>query len=192
MAGFLLALPLVTALPAAVAVGRSLDGWLREDSTTVFTSTFREFAVTWRRTLPLGAIVVVVVGFLAFDGWFLWAQVTGGTSGLAVAIGAASVPVAISVALMLLALPAAASRNRDGTAKEWLIEAGYLVTTRPLRAMILLALTIAALLTLALVPTVIPFFGFSVPVYLSLTSLGGSGPHAAGAARPPATQGSEE
>lgn len=183
VAGLLLALPLVTALPAAIAVGRSLDGWLREDSTTVFTSTFREFAATWRRTLPLGALGAVVVGFLVFDGWFLWAQVTSGTSGLALAIGAASVPVAISVALMLLALPVAASRNRDGTAKEWLIEAGYLVTTRPLRATILLVLAVAVLVTLVLVPTVLPFFGFSVPVYLALTSLGGSAP------TPPARRG---
>lgn len=173
VAGFLLALPLVTALPAAVAVARSLDGWLREDSTTVFTSTFREFAATWRRTLPLGALSVVVVGFLVFDGWFLWAQLTSGTSGLGLAIGAASVPVAISVALLLLAFPVAASRNPEGTTREWLAGAGVLVTTQPLRATVLLVLAVALVVTLALLPTLLPFFGMSLPVYLALSSLGG-------------------
>ncbi len=175
-AGFFLALGVVTALPAAVAATRSMDGWLREDSTTVFTSTFREFAATWRRTLPLGVLAAVVVAIVTVDILFLWAQVTEGTSGLALAIGAATIPVAISVAMMLLAVPVAASRNQDGTVREWLIEAGYLVTRRPFRATVLLALTIAFALTCILLPTIIPFFGLSVPVYLALTSLGGPTP----------------
>lgn len=171
-AGFILALPLVTALPAAVAAARSMDGWLREDSTTVFTSTFREFAATWRRTLPLGVLTAVLVAILTVDVLFLWSQLATGTNGLALAMGAATVPVAISVALMLLALPVAASRNRDGTARQWLVEAAYLVTSRPLRATILLALSAAVTLTCVLIPTLVPFFWLSVPAYLALTSLG--------------------
>lgn len=172
LAAFLLALPLVTALPAVVAAARSMDGWLRHDSTTVFTSTFREFRATWRRTLPLGILAVVIVGILAVDAMFLWTQVTTGTSGVALAVAAASIPVAVAVALFLLALPVAASRNRDGTAREWLIEAGYLITTRPVRALVLLVLTGALVSTYLLLPTLVPFFGLSVPVYLALVSLG--------------------
>ncbi len=183
VAGFILAIPLVTALPAAVAAARSMDDWLREDSTTVFTSTFRQFAATWRRTLPLGVLAFVVVAILIVDVLFLANQIASGTSGLALALGAATVPVAVSVALMLLAVPVAASRNRDGTARQWLIEAGYLVTSRPLRATILLVLSVAVALTCALLPTLIPFFGLSLPVFLALTSLGPPAP----AAPPPPT-----
>ena len=185
-AGFLLALPVVTALPAAVAVTRSLDGWRREDSTTVFTSTFREFAATWRRTLPLGVLAVVVVGFLAFDAWFLWAHLTSGTSGLGLAVGAASVPVAIAVALVLLAFPVAAAHNREGTTKQWLAEAGFLVTSRPLQATGLLLLTAAIGTTLTLLPAMAPFFGLSLPLYLALVSLVGPSPSSTAPASPPA------
>lgn len=170
LAAFVLALPLVTALPAAVAAARSMDGWLRNDSSTVFTSTFREFAATWRRTLLPGVVSLVVVAILVVDGLFLWNQLTQGTSGLGLAAGAASVPVAVTVALLLLAFPVAASRNRDGTAGQWLIEAAHLVITRPVRAASLLVLTVAILFTCVLVPTIIPFFGISVPVYLALVS----------------------
>lgn len=173
VAAFVLALPLVTALPAAVAAARSMDDWLREGSDTVFTSTFREFAASWRRTLPLGVLAAVIVAMLMLNGAFLWAQLARGTSGPALALGAATIPVAVSAGLFLLALPVAATRNRDGTAREWLVEAGYLVTSRPLRAAGLLALSSAMVVTFAFVPTVIPFFGISVPVYLALVSLGG-------------------
>ena len=172
LAAFVLALPLITALPAAIAAARSIDGWLHDGDTTVFTSTFREFGATWRRTLPLGILTVVILAMLTFDGAFLWAQMATGTRGPALALGAASIPVAVSVGLMLLALPVAASRNRDGTVRHWLLEAGYLVTTRPLQATVLLALSSAVTITLVLVPTIIPFFGISVPVYLALVSLG--------------------
>ena len=171
LAAFVLAIPLVTALPAAVAAARSMDGWLRNDSNTVFTSTFREFGATWRRTLLPGVVTVVLVAILVVDGLFLWSQVNQGTSGLGLAAGAASVPVAVAVALLLLAFPVAASRNRDGTTKQWLIEAAYLIISRPLRAATLLVLSIAIVFTCVLLPTIIPFFGISVPVYLALVSL---------------------
>ncbi|PFG32362.1 putative membrane protein YesL [Sanguibacter antarcticus] len=175
-AGFILALPVVTAVPAVLAVARSLDGWMREDSTTVFTSTFREFAATWRRTLPFGILSVVVVGLLAFDAWFLWAQVASGTSGLAIAVGGASIPVAVSVVVILLVLPVAVCRNRDGTMKQWLAEAGFLAITHPVQTTVQLILAAVVLATLGLVPSMLPFFGISLPVYLVLSGFAGSAP----------------
>lgn len=172
IAAFVLSIGLITALPAAIAAARSMDGWLREDSTTVFTSTFREFAATWKRSLPMGVLALLLMVVLSGNFYFLWLQITEGTSGVALAIGAASVPVAISVILMLLAIPVAASRNKDGTAREWIVESVYLLVRRPIQAAFLLILTGATLFTCVLLPTIAPFLGISLPAYLALISLG--------------------
>jgi uncharacterized membrane protein YesL len=173
LAAFLLALPLVTALGATVAAARSMGRWLREGDDAVFTATFREFAATWRRTLAPGVAAVAVVVMLSVDAVFLWRQLTGGTSPIALLLAAGTVPVAVAVALVLLALPVAAARAPDASAKAWLMEAGYLIARRPMRAAILLVITVAFALTCYLLPTAVPFFGLSVPVYLALVSLGG-------------------
>lgn len=172
LAAFVLALPLVTALGAAVAAARSLDRWLREGDDAVFTTTFREFAATWRRTLAPGVAVVAIVIVLCVDAVFLWRQLIGGTSPVALLLAAGTVPVAIAIALVLLALPVAAARTPDASAKDWLVEAGYLIARRPARAAILLVIAVAFTLTCYLLPTAVPFFGLSVPVYLALVSLG--------------------
>jgi uncharacterized membrane protein YesL len=173
LAAFLLALPMVTALGASVAAARSMGRWLREGDDAVFTATFREFAATWRRTLAPGVAAVVVVVMLSVDAVFLWRQLTDGTSPIALLLAAGTVPVAVAVALVLLALPVAAARTPDASAKAWLVEAGYLIARRPMRAAVLLVITVAFALTCYLLPTAVPFFGLSVPVYLALVSLGG-------------------
>lgn len=175
LAAFLLALPLVTALGAAVAAARSMDGWLREGNDAVFTTTFREFALTWRRTLVPGVAAVAVVVVLSVDSIFLMRQLSAGTSPLALLLAAGTVPLDVAVALLLLAFPVAAAHSRDDSAKAWLVEAGYLVTRRPVRASMLLLITVAFTLTCYLLPTAVPFFGLSVPVYLALVSLGDQG-----------------
>jgi uncharacterized membrane protein YesL len=172
LAAFLLALPLVTALGAAVAAARSMDRWLREGDDAVFTNTFREFAATWRRTLAPGIGAAAVFGILSVDAVFLWRQLTGGTSPIALVLAAGTVPVAVAVALVLLALPVAAARTPDASVKAWLFEAGYLIARSPMRAAVLLVIVMAFTLTCYLLPTAAPFFGLSVPVYLALVALG--------------------
>lgn len=172
LAAFVLALPLVTALGAAVAAARSIDRWQREDNDSVFTTTFREFAATWRRTLVPGVGALAVVVVLLGDALFLWRQVNGDTSPMALLLAAATIPLDIAVALLLLAFPVAAARAPDDDTKAWLIGAGYLVARRPVRASMLLVIVMAFTLTCYLLPTVVPFFALSVPVYLALVSLG--------------------
>jgi uncharacterized membrane protein YesL len=149
-----------------------MDRWKREGADAVFTTTFREFAATWRRTLVPGVAAVAVMGVLSVDAVFLWRQLTGGTSPIALLLAAGTIPLDIAVALLLLAFPVAAAHSRDDSAKTWLVEAGYLIMRRPARATVLLLITIAFTLTCYLLPTVVPFFGLSVPVYLALVSLG--------------------
>ncbi|WP_104165480.1 DUF624 domain-containing protein [Cryobacterium sp. N22] len=175
VAALILALPVVTILPASVAAARALRLWLQDGETAVFTATFREFGATWRRTLPMGVGSVAVVLLLSVDSFFLGQQLSAagaGASPVALVLAAATVPVALAVTLLLLALPVAAARSREGTARQWLVEAGYLIARRPVQALLLLAIVVIFFLTCYLLPTLVPFFGLSLPVYLALVTLG--------------------
>ena len=175
VAALILALPVVTILPASVAAARALRLWLQDGETAVFTATFREFGATWRRTLPLGVASVAVVLLLLVDSVFLGQQLSAagaGASPVALVLAAATVPVALAVTLLLLALPVAAARSREGTRRQWLLEAGYLIARRPVQALIMLAIVLVFVLTCYLLPTLVPFFGLSLPVYLALATLG--------------------
>ncbi len=179
VAAFILALPVITAVPAVVALGRAYGSWLREGDDAVFTGTFREFAATWRRTLPLGVAGAVVVALLVVNATFLLDRLDAGPDPLALVLAPATAVVGAAVTLLLLGLPVAAHRSRDADVKHWLAESGYLVARRPVRALALLAIVAAFVFTCGLLPTIVPFLGLSLPVYLAHVSLGqgdGAGP----------------
>jgi len=167
-AAFLLALPLVTLLPAAIALARAFELWRSNGDDAVFTNTFREFAATWRRSIGVGILAAVSVVLLTVDGLFLSAQLTSGSAGIAVLFAAAAIPVAAVVGMALLAIPVAAARDRAGTMREWLALAAHLIAVMPLRSLFLLVFTVAFLLTCLLLPTVLPFVGLSLPVFFAL------------------------
>ncbi|CAM3490137.1 DUF624 domain-containing protein [Occultella aeris] len=172
VAAFLLALPLVTAVPAVIALGRAYGTWLREGDDAVFTGTFTEFARTWRRTLPLGVVGAVAAAVLIVNAQFLLARLQAGPDPFALVLVPATVVVGSAILLLLLGLPVAAARSRDAGPKRWLVEAGYLVARRPVRALALLLIVAAFAFTCGLLPTIVPFLGLSVPVYLAHVSLG--------------------
>lgn len=172
LAATVIALGIITVLPAAVAASRALDAWLRDGEDAVFTGTFRELRATWRRTLPLGAAATLCTGVLSVNAVFLWNRSDGGTNGPALILGAATVVVACTLALLVLALPVAATRSPDAGPRAWVVEAAALVAGRPVRAVVLLALVVALLATLWLLPTLAPFVAISVPAYLALVTLG--------------------
>ncbi|MBZ2199698.1 hypothetical protein [Occultella gossypii] len=187
VAAFILALPVLTAVPAVIALGRAYGAWLREGDDAVFTGTFREFAATWRRTLPLGAAGAVVVALLVVNATFLLARLEAGPDPLALVLAPATAVVGAAVTLLLLGLPVAAHRSRDAGVKQWLAESGYLVARRPVRALTLLAIVAAFGFTCGLLPTIVPFLGLSVPVYLAHVSLGqGDGTERGGGTGPEA------
>jgi uncharacterized membrane protein YesL len=172
LAATVIALGIITVLPAAVAASRALDAWLREGEDAVFTGTFRELRATWRRTLPLGVGATVCTAVLTVNAVFLWHRSEGGTDGPALVLGAATVVVGCSLALLVLAIPVAATRSPDAGARAWGVEAAALVAGRPVRAVVLLALVVALLATLWLLPTLAPFVAISGPAYLALVTLG--------------------
>ncbi|MPZ25002.1 MAG: hypothetical protein GEV12_00745 [Micromonosporaceae bacterium] len=168
VAGFLLALPVVTWLVAWVAAGRALHGWLAGDDHRAFTGTFREFAATWRRSLPASVLATLVVVVLATNLLFLGSQDTP----VAFLFGMATIPVAAAVALVVLMLPAAAAFDRDASMGEWLRAAAGLAVARPLGSLVLLVVVAGFGLTCAVLPTIVPFFGISLPVWLGLVTAG--------------------
>lgn len=168
VAAFLLAVPVVTWFSAWVAGGRALHRWLADGDDAVFTTTFREFAATWRRTLPAGVAATVVAAVLALNVIFLGTRDTP----VAFLFGMATVPFAAAFALVTIMLPVAAATEPDASMREWLRQAVTLAVRRPLASVVLLVIVTAFGLTCVLVPTIVPFFGMSVPIWLAIATTG--------------------
>ncbi len=164
VAGFLLALGVVTWLSAAVAVGRSLHLWLDGDDDRVFTNTFRELACTWRRTLPLSVAATLALALVVADLAFLNTR----DSAVAVVLAAAVVPFAALLVVVLFTVPAAAALAREGSGRQWLVLASKLVLAAPGRTFAVLAVTVTWFALCTAVPTLVPVLGLSVPVFAGL------------------------
>lgn len=170
-AASILALGVVTALPAAVALARALRAWREDDDDdAVFTNTFREFGATWRRTLPTGAVMAGISAVLLINALFLLSRLGTASAGPAILAAAAALPVAAVAALAFLAIPVTAARQPDASAPEWRTDAARLVILHPARSLLVLILTMALLATCLLLPTILPFVAFSIPGYLALAT----------------------
>jgi uncharacterized membrane protein YesL len=174
VAAFVLALPVVTWLAAAVAAGRALHRWQVHQDDRVFTGTFREFAATWRRTLPASVVATIVVFLLVVNMLFLRTQNTP----IAFLFGMATVPVAVAAAMLALYLTVAAALAPDESMRGWIRAAVALAAARPVGSLLLVALSGAVVMTCVLLPTIAPFFGFSVPIWLALVTARASRPSA--------------
>ena len=174
LAAFLLALPIVTLLPAMIALGRSLARWICDGDDAVFTNTFREFAAIWRRSLPMGVVAAVVLVVLVADFLFLAIQITTGTSGLEIVMAAAAVPFSILALMFGLAIPIAAATLPGGTRRQWIRGAVVIIVRKPSRS-ILVFLGACAVVTLCvLLPSLAPFVLLSGPLLLGVLLWGRS------------------
>ncbi len=166
IAGFVLALPLVTALSGAIAAGVALDRWRDGDESGVFTGTFHAFRETWRRTLGLSVAGALLGAALVANWVFLLTR----DSPLAIILLGALVPVTVVALLLVVHLPAAVAANPDGGARDWVSGSFALSFARPLGSLAVLVVVVTWGVFLLLLPTVIPFFGISVPVLVGLIS----------------------
>jgi uncharacterized membrane protein YesL len=166
VAAFVLALGVVTWMSAASAAGRALHSWQNDGDDQVFSRTFREFAATWRRTLPASIAATVIAAMIGLNLIFLGSRDTP----VAFLFGMATIPLAATLLLIVLMLPVAASWDRDGTMREWLRGAVVLAAQRPLASLVLLAIVVAFGLTCVILPTIVPFLGISLPVWLALVT----------------------
>ncbi|WP_405970720.1 YesL family protein [Streptomyces sp. NBC_00988] len=157
-------LPLVTALPATVALQRAMNRWLDEDETRLAAAFVREFRAGLRGWLPLGAGVVALTGCgsLALSFWLAVARPALAVPALAVLVsllllGAAWVTVLVTVAGTR---PGCRPRELSGPVLRVLVAA-------PGRVAALLVLGATWLALMSTVPGLGITFGASLPAFVA-------------------------
>ncbi|WP_418275364.1 hypothetical protein ACNHYB_10880 [Isoptericola jiangsuensis] len=168
LVAFVLAVPLVTLLPVAVALARALSVWHVQGDDAVVTSLLRELRATWRRTWRAGLVVGVAVALLVIDVLFLLSRFATSGAGLAALLVGAAVPVACALLLMLLLVPVSSSRDREGDLRSWAGHAATLVVGSPGRALLVLVLAAAVVGICVVLPTIGPFVLLSLPLDLAV------------------------
>jgi uncharacterized membrane protein YesL len=166
IAGFLLALPVVTWLAAAIAVGRALHRWRGEGDDRVFTNTFREFAASWRTGVPLSVAATALVALVAID----WAYLSSRDGPVVALLAAALVPVCLLLLAVVVHLPAASALDPGGGARAWVVGAVRIVVLAPLDAVLAVVASVTWLALCLVVPTLVPFLGLSVPAFAGLVA----------------------
>ena len=166
LAAFLLALPLVTAPAAAVAAGVALK-WTREDDDdSAFLGTFRAWRETWRRTLGVSILGSLLATVVVVN----WLFLLNRESAMAIVVLGAMVPVTVLLLLLLVHFPAAVAWDPDGTATDWLRGSLALSLASPLRSLSVCVVVVTWIALCLLLPTIVPFFGLSVPALVGLLS----------------------
>lgn len=166
VAAFVLALPVVTAVSAATAAGVALERWRAGDEGGVFFGTFKAWRSTWRRTLGVSVLGTVLSAIMVVNWLFLLNQ----ESPVALVLLGALIPLTLVLLLVLVHFPAAVAGHTAGAPREWLRAAFMLSLARPLRSLGVCVLVITWGAFCLLLPTIIPFFGLSVPVLVGLLS----------------------
>ncbi len=169
LAAFVLALPLVTAPAAAVAAGVALKRTREDDDDSAFLGTFRAWRETWRRTLGVSLVGAVLVAMIVVNWLFLLSR----QSSMAVVVLGAMVPVSVLLLLLLVHLPAAVAWDPDGTTADWLRGSLALSLASPLRSASVVVVVVTWIALCLLLPTIVPFFGLSVPALVGLLSADG-------------------
>ncbi|MDJ0335341.1 DUF624 domain-containing protein [Salinibacterium sp. G-O1] len=172
VAVLVLSLGVITALPAAIALARAFASWTAQGDDKVFTNTFREFARTWRRTLGLGVVAVVVFGIMVADGLFLSFQLSQPGGSLALLFSAAVLPLSALACVYTVAITAAATLNTEANASTWIREAIVLMLGSPRRSLLVLLTVVVVVVTCVLLPTLAPFAAVAVPVYVGVRCWG--------------------
>lgn len=160
----LFSLPLVTVLPAAVALQRAFRQVILEDKPGATRRFSREFAWAWSRVGLPGALAVILAAAAVFS-IFFWLSTPGLLGTVALCI---IVPLCGVAAAFYLALLAAAMETDPSTTRRNLWDASLkIVLTKPLPlGACVLALATWGILALR-VPTLIPLGSGLVPALLA-------------------------
>ncbi len=163
-AGTILALGVVTWLPALAATAYGLQSWRRDGTTRIFTEVLRGWRHYRRTLLPHSVLALVAVLVLGTNLYFL-----AGRSGLAAfALFLGQVGILALIVLYHLALAVCAGRAPDQTVRQWRRWALVLAFARPGRGLGLLATAVAATILTVPVPLGPLLFGASVPLLYGL------------------------
>ncbi|MFI7290586.1 DUF624 domain-containing protein [Streptomyces anulatus] len=161
----LLALGVVTWLPALAAMGRALQRWRVDGDSRCFTNTLAAFGGYWRALWLHGLLSTVVAVVLAANTVHLLGRSEAWTFPLL----AAQVGIAAAFVIHHVALAAEAGRDPHGGVRSWSAGALSLGFGSPARGTALLGAAISAALLSLVVPLGPLLLGPSVPVLLALS-----------------------
>ncbi|WP_327174384.1 hypothetical protein OG599_03140 [Streptomyces sp. NBC_01335] len=161
----LLALGVVTWLPALAAMAYGLQRWRVEGDSACFTRTLRAFPRYWRTLWPHGLASTAAAGVLAAN----VVHLLGRPEPWTFVVLAAQVGIAAVLAVHHVALAAEAGRAPGGTVRSWSTGALALGFGSPARGTALLGAVVSAALLSLVVPLGPLLFGPSVPVLLALS-----------------------
>lgn len=163
-AGTVLALGIVTWLPALASTARGLQDWRTDGETRLFRAVLRAFPRYRRALLPHSAAGVAVAVLLAANLYFL----SGRTGLAAFALFAGQVGIVALLVLYHLAVAVCAARTPGGSAAGWRREALAFAFGAPSRGLGLLATAVAATILSVVLPLGPLLFGASVPLLYGL------------------------
>jgi uncharacterized membrane protein YesL len=159
-----LALGIVTWLPALAAVAHTLHRWREEDDTRCFTGVFEAFRHYVRPLLAHGVVSTVVIAVLAVNAVFL----TGRQGLVPWAMLAAQVGLAAVFVIHHLALAVCAGRAPTADRPQWTRDALAFGLGSPARGTALLAAAVAAPIVSLPVPLGPLLLGPTLPVLVGL------------------------
>ncbi|MEU2070116.1 DUF624 domain-containing protein [Streptomyces anulatus] len=161
----LLALGVVTWLPALAAMGGALQRWRVDGDSRLFTNTLAAFGGYWRALWLHGLLSTAVAGVLAAN----TVSLLGRSEAWTFPLLAAQVGIAAAFVIHHVALAAVAGRDPDGGVRSWSAGALSLGFGSPARGTALLGAVISAVLLSLVVPLGPLLLGPSVPVLLALS-----------------------
>ncbi|QNS07855.1 DUF624 domain-containing protein [Streptomyces xanthii] len=159
-----LALGVVTWLPALAALAHTLQRWRTDGDNRCFTGVFTAFPRSWRALWRHGLLATAAVGVLAANSLFL----SGRSSPYAFVLLAAQAGLAAALGVHCTALAAHAGLDPSGAVADWHRRALALAFGSPARGTALLGAAVSALVLTLPVPLGPLLFGPSVPVLLAL------------------------
>ncbi|MEV5679393.1 hypothetical protein [Streptomyces sp. NPDC052179] len=160
-----LALGVVTWLPALAAMGSALQRWRAEGDSRCFTNTFTSFGRYWRALWRHSLLSTAAAAMLAANiVYFL-----GRSEPWTFVVLAAQVGIAAALVIHHVALAAEAGRSPEGSLRSWSLGALALGFGSPARGTALLGAVISAVLLSLVVPLGPLLLGPSIPVLLALS-----------------------
>ncbi|MFA9446374.1 DUF624 domain-containing protein [Egicoccus sp. AB-alg6-2] len=164
---FVLVLPVVTWLSAAVALAYGIDRWFGDGDDRMVRNVLEGWRLTWRRTLPLGVVSGTLGLMLALNALFLSTRPPGVATVLLGGTGALGL---VWLAVNLWLVPVLA-RHHDLPLRVVLAMAATAAVRQAPVTVVLAVLTVLLVGVLVVFWTFLPFLSAAVVVTLSLRAL---------------------
>lgn len=164
---FVLALPLITWLAAAVALAVAVDAWFEDGDDRMVRNVLAAWRATWRRTLPLGVASGAIGLVLGANALFLSTR----PSGVATVLLGGTAGLGLLWLVANLWLVPVLARHRDLPLRAALVLAVGHAVRQPATTALLVVFAVLAAAVLVPFWTFLPFLGAAPIVALALRAL---------------------